>query len=235
MGVMQRGAEIGHDRNFPAGRFPPLVRKRALVSIGAGMDTPSEGRSGAGDDAVPDTLLLAIATDRDRGAYHLLFAHFAPRIKSYLMRTGTEPGQAEELAQETMLTVWHRAETFDPKLSAATTWIFTIARNKRIDASRRSRPFAFDPDDPAFVTAPAPSGETLFSRQQSGERLQVAIATLPAEQAELIRRAFYDDMAHTAIAEATGLPLGTVKSRLRMAMQRLKRLLTDDDRPAEEA
>jgi RNA polymerase sigma-70 factor (ECF subfamily) len=197
------------------------------------MESNPERRSADEADPVPDTLLCAIATDRDRSAYQQLFARFAPRIKSYLMRTGSEPSQAEELAQETMLTVWHRAETFDPKLAAATTWIFTIARNKRIDAARRTRPFAFDPEDPAFVTAPSPSGEVLYSRQQSGNRLLTAISTLPPEQADLVRRAFYDDMAHTAIADATGLPLGTVKSRLRMAMQRLKRVLTDDDRPEE--
>jgi len=175
----------------------------------------------------PADLVEAIAGTRDRAAFSALFLAFAPRVKAYLRRLGASDGIAEELTQEVMLTVWHRAEQFDRRKAAVSTWIFTIARNRRIDALRRDRWPEVDPDDPALVPEPeAPADRAVEAAQREG-RLHDAVKALPAEQAELLRLSFFEDKPHSAIASELALPLGTVKSRIRLAMQRLRSLLED--------
>lgn len=171
-------------------------------------------------------LIAAIATRGDREAFAALFGHFAPRVKGYLLRLGLPDARAEELAQETMLTVWRRAEQFDPASDGAAAWIFTIARNLRVDAARRDRLaprlelMAEDPPPP--ITADA-----VIQSAQFTERVREALARLPAEQAEVVRLSFFDDRPHAEIERALGIPLGTVKSRLCLAMTRLRALLDD--------
>jgi RNA polymerase sigma-70 factor (ECF subfamily) len=141
-------------------------------------------------------------------------------VKSYLMRLGSSPELAEELAQETLLTLWRRAEAYDPTKAAASTWIFTIARNLRIDRARReSRPLP--QEDPSDFT-PAPAPDAILCAAQDETRVVQAITTLSKEQAQVIQLAFYGGKAHSEIAQDLGLPLGTVKSRLRLAMARLR-------------
>lgn len=177
-------------------------------------------------------LVVAVGASRDRAAFGELFAHFAPRIKAYLMRQGAAEAQAEELAQEAMVMVWRRAESFDPAKSAASTWIFTIARNKRIDALRRERRPDYDPEDPTLPPVLVPespaTAERAVETAQQAARLARAIQALPAEQAELVRMAYFEDKAHGQIAGETDLPLGTVKSRLRLALARLRKALEED-------
>ncbi len=185
-------------------------------------------------DLPPDTppphndLILAVARDRDRVAFGALFGHFAPRLKAYLMRLGADSATAEELVQEVMVMVWRRAETFDPGQANASTWIYTIARNKRIDSLRRQRRPEIDPDDPALVPDEPVAADRTVELAQQGARLRAALAQLPPEQADLLRLAYFEDLPHSAIAAKRNLPLGTVKSRLRLAMDRLRRLLKDD-------
>jgi RNA polymerase sigma-70 factor (ECF subfamily) len=173
-----------------------------------------------------DDLLVAVARDRDRAAFGVLFGQIAPRLKAYLVRSGAAASQADELVQEVMLMVWRRADSFDPVRSAASTWIFTIARNKRIDAIRRDRRPEFDPGDPALVPDQTPAADRSIEAAQDSARLRDAILKLPSEQAELLRLVYFEDQPHTMIAQRSGLPLGTVKSRLRLAMARLRRELT---------
>ena len=173
-------------------------------------------------------LVVAVARDRDREAFAALFGHFAPRLKGYLMRLGASGAQVDELVQDVMLMVWRRAETFDPDQSSASTWIFTIARNKRIDAIRRERRPEFDVEDPALVPEAPESADRRIESTQETARLRSAILRLPAEQAELLRMAYFEDKPHSLIAEEQGLPLGTVKSRLRLAMARLRREMTEE-------
>lgn len=196
---------------FNAGMHEPTNRA---------ADQPAASRS-------PDDLLLAVARDRDRGAFARLFEHFAPRLKAYLRRLGAEAGAAEELAQEVMLTVWRRADRFDPAQASASTWIFTIARNKRIDALRRERRPEIDPDDPTLVPDPVEPADRRLEAAQASGRLRAALRELPPEQAELLRLAYFEDKAHSAISAERGIPLGTVKSRLRLAMERLRKALRD--------
>jgi RNA polymerase sigma factor (sigma-70 family) len=216
----------GHFRSTPwipsAGLISGLVLAEVFTFNRNMPDAPSlavtDGRS-------LDDLLVAIARDRDRAAFALLFGQIAPRLKAYLVRSGVAASQADELVQEVMLMVWRRADSFDPARSAASTWIFTIARNTRIDAIRRDRRPEFDPGDPALVPDQAPAADRSIESAQDSARLRDAILKLPSEQAELLRLVYFEDQPHTMIAQRSGLPLGTVKSRLRLAMVRLRREL----------
>lgn len=178
-------------------------------------------------DGNHDALVEAIAANGDRAAFARLFGHYAPRLKAYLMRLGTDAATAEEVVQEVMLTVWRKAASFDRRQASAGTWIFTIARNRRIDRLRRERRPEFDPHDPALVPdGPADADQTVWTGQIE-ERMREAIESLPPEQSDLIRRAYFGDQSHREIAETSGIPLGTVKSRIRLAMQRLRERTED--------
>jgi len=171
-------------------------------------------------------MIEAIAARGDRGAFAALFGHFAPRVKSYMLRLGADPRLADELAQETLLAVWRKAAAFDPAKAAPSTWIFTIARNLRIDAARRAR--RVEPaDDPSDAADAEPAPDEALVAAQSETRVRQALASLPLEQAEVVRLSFFSDKPHSEIAAELRLPLGTVKSRLRLAMRRLRDLLGD--------
>ncbi|MBI1208475.1 MAG: sigma-70 family RNA polymerase sigma factor [Azospirillum sp.] len=173
-------------------------------------------------------LVVAVARGRDRVAFAALFGHFAPRLKSFLMRLGADSGSAEELVQEVMLMVWRRAETFDPGQANASTWVFTIARNKRIDALRRERRPEIDLDDPALVPEPPLAADRSIEVTEDANRLRGAIESLAPEQAEMLQLAYYEDKPHSRICAERGIPLGTVKSRLRLALEHLRKVLKDD-------
>ena len=174
-----------------------------------------------------DTLIVAIAQTQDRTAFATLFGHFAPKVKAYLIRLGANGAGAEELTQEVMLTIWRRAVTFDPRQASASTWIYTVARNKWIDAIRREKRPEFDPNDPALVPDELPAADRVVSDGQTASGVGEAIRALPEEQATLLRLAYFDDKSHSEIAEQLDLPLGTVKSRLRLAMAKLKKTLVE--------
>lgn len=174
------------------------------------------------DAANYNQLLIAVGTTRDRAAFEAVFRHFAPRVKAYLLRLGAGPATAEDLAQEAMLSVWRKAALFDPAKASAATWIFTIARNLRIDAIRRERRPEFDPNDPAFVPEAETQADAGLVRSDDEARLREAIGNLSPEQAQVVELSFFADKPHSLIAKELGLPLGTVKSRLRLAMSRIR-------------
>jgi len=173
-------------------------------------------------------LASAVAERRDQTAFAELFDYFAPRIKSYLLRLGMESGQAEELTQEVMIVLWHKAGLFDPVKSSLSTWLFRIARNRRIDAFRRDKSALLDADDPALQPSQPESADDIVEAEERDERVRRAMLDLPDEQAELVKQAFFLGRSHSQIAEDTGLPLGTVKSRIRLAFSRLRRSLEGD-------
>lgn len=179
-------------------------------------------RIGVDDGSDMRELLCAVGARRDIDAYERLFRHFAPRVKAYMAKGGGNSQQAEELMQETMIAVWNKAERFDPSKGAVSTWIFAIARNLRIDAYRRERRPEFDPSDPAFVLEDAAPADTELDVREASEQLHHAIAALPAEQASLLKLSFFEDQSHSAIAARLNLPLGTVKSRMRLAFDKLR-------------
>lgn len=168
-------------------------------------------------------LLVRVSDDRDRTAFARLFRHFAPRVKAFLMKTGTPEAQAEECTQDVMATLWRKAHLYDPTRASAATWIFTIARNRRIDLARRTRP---DPEDLPWGPEPELDQAEALIMQQESARLVSALSELPAAQRALIERAFYGEVSHSEIAAETGLPLGTIKSRIRLALDRLRRRLS---------
>ncbi len=167
-------------------------------------------------------LLLAVGRNKDKEAFAELFDYFAPRIKSFLMKGGASPDAADELAQETMITIWQRAQSYDPAKAGASTWIFTIARNKRIDALRKQVRPEFDPADPLTVVDDTPDASDTIARGEEMDAMETAIQSLPPEQAELLYKSFFEDKTHADIAEETKLPLGTVKSRIRIALEKLR-------------
>lgn len=173
-------------------------------------------------------LMRAVAASQDRAAFARLFDHFAPRIKSYLLRLGASDALSEELTQDVMLTLWRKADLFDPQKSSVGTWLFRIARNRRIDALRRDRSADLDPNEPMLIPEAAPKADDVYDSAKRDERIRVAMKDLPEEQLGLIKMAFFSGLSHSQIAEETGIPLGTVKSRIRLAFGRLRRTLEDD-------
>ena len=164
--------------------------------------------------------LFAVRDDKDQKAFAALFGHFAPRVKAFLMKSGASPDLAEEVAQEVMATLWRKAHMFDPTKASVSTWIFTIARNRRIDILRKQR--RPEPEDLPWGPEAEPDQEDVLALSQESEQLAVALAALPDKQKDLIVRAYYGDLTHSEIAEQTGLPLGTIKSRIRLALERLR-------------
>jgi len=174
-------------------------------------------------------LIGRVAAHGDRDAFKLLFEHFAPRVKGLLMKIGTDADTAEEIAQSTLLAVWRKAAQFDPSSGGAAAWIFTIARNLRIDAARRAvrqaradQPGLIDDAD-EIVDSP----EILMTRGEDVSRVAAALLRLSEEQSRVVRMSFIEERPHAEIAESLGIPLGTVKSRIRLAMSRLRDLLDE--------
>jgi RNA polymerase sigma factor (sigma-70 family) len=195
------------------------------ATIDCNIAAHPKGSRALNDSASFDILLSRVAHQRDAEAFRGLFDHYAPRVKSYLMRLGTPSTQAEDLAQDVLQTVWAQARQFDPLKASASTWIFTIARNKRIDLLRRERRAVFDPSDPAYVPDPEESADDIvFGTQQAGH-IQNALQSLPEQQRRVILAAFFEDKPHSVIAETLGLPLGTIKSRMRLALGKLRKNL----------
>ncbi|WP_233349029.1 sigma-70 family RNA polymerase sigma factor [Henriciella marina] len=158
----------------------------------------------------------------DRRAFGILFEFFGPRLKTYLMRMGARDAQAEEIVQDVMLTVWRKAGQFDPDQASVSTWIFRIARNRQIDLFRRSSKPELSPDEPMLQPAPEQAPFDTLSQAQLEAHVRDKLTVLPAEQLELLKAAFYDGMSHAEIAAEFNLPLGTVKSRIRLAFDKLR-------------
>ena len=174
-----------------------------------------------GADAFAD-LIERIALHGDRAAFAELFAHYAPRVKGYLGRLGLEPARAEDLTQDVMVAVWRKAASFDRSKAGVSTWIYRIARNRRIDLFRRERTATLDPDEPMLSPEAEALPDAALLAGQQGALIARAMAELPPEQRDMIRAAFYEDLSHSEIAERTGLALGTVKSRMRLAFEKLR-------------
>ena len=169
-------------------------------------------------------LIEAVALDRDRDAFARLFVYFAPRLKAWLIRSGAAPGAAEDFAQDAMLTVWRKADLFDARKAGAATWIFTIARNRRLDLLRRDSR-EFPTPEIALTGEEIRRPDDILATVQDAQRVRNALAQLEAPQIEVLRLAFFLESPHSEIARTLDLPLGTVKSRIRNAMIKLRFIL----------
>lgn len=178
-----------------------------------------------------DHCVTRIAQDGDREAFVMLFDHYAPRVKALLVRTGSSPPAAEELAQETLLMVWRKAHQFDPGRASAAAWIFTIARNLRIDSIRRADRAVYAEDQAPPGDDPA-QPDAILSGVQDGARVRAAMRSLNPDQAQAIEMAFFHEQTHTQISEVLGVPLGTIKARIRFGMMKLRAIIEREGGPA---
>ncbi len=187
-------------------------------------------RSSAGTDLAAkeenwDQLIVKVGTDQDRQAFSKLFNHFAPYLKGFLLKSdGVGPEHAEELVQETMLKLWRKAPTYSPSQAAASTWIYTIARNTRIDWIRKhykENTTELTADD-LYDNAETPSPYSSLIRVRNSRSIEEQLKTLPVEQQDVLRLMYFDGKSGQQIADALNLPLGTVKSRIRLALAKLK-------------
>jgi RNA polymerase sigma-70 factor (ECF subfamily) len=223
--MMDHGGERGV-------RPVPAPREAQGAAYSAGESRAEEAPTGSPAGAALAGCVLAVARTEDHGAFAVLFSHFAPRLKTYFVRSGLADAAAEELAQETMVLVWRKAGLFDPGKAAASTWIFAIGRNLRVDTLRRGQ-HATAPPAGTADEAPhtperrdtAPSAEDLAASAQREDQLRRALRGLPREQAEVLRLSYFGDRSHAEIGRALGVPLGTVKGRLRQALARLRAAL----------
>ncbi len=172
-------------------------------------------------------LVSDIAVLRDRTAFETVFDYFVPRLEAYLRRLGLDDTAAQEVSQDTMVALWTKASMFDPTKSSLATWLYRIARNRKIDISRRNRVDFYDPTEGTFNQIPdaTPSIDMTMDGKLYEDRVKIALHILPQEQSSMIQMAFYEGLSHNDIAVKTGLPLGTVKSRIRLAFTRLRREL----------
>lgn len=172
-------------------------------------------------------LLQRIAESQDVEAFRTLFQTYGPRVKSYMMRQGADATTAEDLAQETLMTVWRKAALYSDEKGSATTWIFTIARNLRIDRLRKEVAWQPMPENRDEEASDDPDPESAVATREATERIRAALAGLPPDQSEVVTLSYIDGLSHSEISERLGVPLGTVKSRMRLAYQKIRDAVED--------
>lgn len=215
--IQRRGSGVLRNVNAPVPFPRPAPARAALQAVSAAEARPL-------GPAMQALLIQRVATCQDRQAFAVLFRHFAPRVKAYLLRGSFAAAAAEEVTQEVMLRLWRKAGQFDPGRAEPAGWIFAIARNARLDHLRRQKQLPAAPDEEERL-APSAESETLVAERNM--RVSEAIGALSREQQEILTLSFFADLPHAAIAERLSLPLGTVKSRIRLGLARLRLLLDE--------
>ena len=170
-------------------------------------------------------LLAKVAEEGDRDAFREIFAYFGPRLKTVMLKAGADPATADDLVQDVMMTVWRKVDLYAPHKGAVSTWIFTIARNARIDWHRRGASQPYDDLDDLELASDEGDGETETFVNQRCECVAAAMNELPDDQRKIIECAFVEDLSQSEISERLAIPLGTVKSRMRLAYAKLKERL----------
>ncbi|MEM6604009.1 MAG: sigma-70 family RNA polymerase sigma factor [Pseudomonadota bacterium] len=170
-------------------------------------------------------LITEIGQNHDKDAYKRVFKEFYPRVKSYLASLGIDHEKLDDIAQDVMTTIWRKAHQYDVSKAAPVTWIFTIARNRYIDACIRKKNHNFTEQDASYFMVEFEDPDVSYSRLNNQEIIQDMLKKLPETQLELVKMAYFKDYSHREISEIMGWPLGTVKSRLRVALQKMKKLL----------
>ncbi|MFC2967603.1 sigma-70 family RNA polymerase sigma factor [Acidimangrovimonas pyrenivorans] len=189
----------------------------------AGQMEPDQAQDGL---SPPTQWLIAVRDHRDRAAFARLFDHFAPRLTAMMLRSGMGRAMTDDLVQDVLLTAWQKAEQFDPSRAQAAAWIYRIARNRQIDVLRRERRPVPDALTAGEETEAADAVQVLALDQEAC-RLRDALGRLSEEQRTVIEQSFMGDLTHTEIRQRTGLPLGTIKSRIRLGLERLRHELKE--------
>ncbi len=178
------------------------------------------------DDQAREWLRL-IARDRSKQAFEQLYKLYAPKIKHYMLRQGAEAAAAEDLSQETMVQIWRKAEQYSPDKAAPSAWIYRIARNLRIDKLRRQKFHEVELNDAVHVDTPERAQTDESESSLDARHLSESMADLPGEQRDILHLAYYRGLSQSEISQHLDIPLGTVKSRLRLAFGRLKTAMGD--------
>ncbi len=173
--------------------------------------------------------LDAVAQTQSRTAFENLFEYYAPRLKTFLRRQGLGDAQAEETIQDVMLIVWTKAKLFDRSKSSVSTWIFRIARNKRIDLYRRGLRSVFDVSDPSLQPGAPPAPDKDLMEKQMSDQVSNVLSDIPDNIQNLLRASFYEGRTHAEISKQFNLPLGTVKTRIRKGFAIMRERLDSDD------
>ena len=172
--------------------------------------------------------LAKVAESQDIGSFKKIFDYFSPRLKSFLMRSGADEAIAEEIIQETMTIIWTKADYYDPKMASPSTWIYTIARNKKIDILRKSRKAILEDIDTAVLPPVESKADENIEHDQKFEMITQYLDGLPEDQLNLLKMNFFEEKSHGEISEITKIPLGTVKSRIRLALEKIRGKLEKD-------
>ncbi len=222
--MFETAADLVPKDRLEAGALP--------VRVGAGTRHGREsskvtGKNGQVALAETTVWMLAVRDQRDKAAFGRLFDHFAPRLKGMLCRNGMASAQAEDIVQDVMLTVWRKAQMFDPGRAQVSAWIYQIARNRQIDVLRRERrPM---PEELKPVESTEEDAAQILALEQETEALRAALKRLKPAQREMVERAYLGELTHAEIRAETGLPLGTIKSRIRLGLERLRHELKGTD------
>ena len=172
--------------------------------------------------------LAKVAESQDISSFKKIFDYFSPRLKSFLMRSGADEAIAEEIIQETMTIIWTKADYYDPKVASPSTWIYTIARNKKIDILRKSRKAILEDIDTAILPPVESKADENIEHDQKFEMIAQYLDDLPEDQLNLLKMNFFEEKSHGEISEITRIPLGTVKSRIRLALEKIRGKLEQD-------
>ena len=200
---------------------------RASLPHVGGVDDRAEERA---DDAA---LMTAIAERADRAAFARLFQTYAPKVKAHLVARGAAAGIADELVQDVMLVVWRKAALYDAARGSLATWLYTLSRNCLLNHVRHERRVDVEIDVPEPAAAPGDSEDAMLAA--AGRRkLAATLAQLPAEQLEVLQRAYWRGQTMQECADEQQVPLGTVKTRVRLALSRLRELMHDTQSRSDE-
>jgi len=224
-------------------KFDPILdlpRNGCMLTLERSLDKPPHcavpaPRQRCGDKGLLDEAdqtqyseqtvwMLAVKNERDRAAFGQLFDFYAPRLKGFIMRSGVSSAQAEDIVQEVLLTVWRKAEMFDPHRAQVSSWIYQIARNRQIDVLRKENRVM--PEElTGELQGEGSSDEDasqILAMDQEAETLRRALAQLKPGQREMVEKAYLGELSHSEIQAETGLPLGTIKSRIRLGLEKLR-------------
>ena len=194
--------------------FPSMSSKERLREVGLKVENVYRDEQ--------SRWIVAVAESRDKEAFKRLFNYFAPRIKGFCQNNGSTSDRAEEVVQEAFVNIWRKANLFDPKKASAGAWIFAIARNSRIDLIRKENRPEADTTDPFFEQNEPESPLAVLETERKSKLLRNYVRDLPAEQQQVLKLAFFEEKPHSEVAEELGIPLGTVKSRIRLAFKRIR-------------